>query len=78
MSTFGENFGHDGETIRKVFEYPTIGLSMTEAAELLGMPKPHFIKMDVDGIEHLILKGGIEVLDHVHGVLVEINDAFDE
>ena len=78
MSTFGENFGHDGETIRKVFEYPTIGLSMTEAAELLGIPKPDFIKMDVDGIEHLILKGGAEVLDHVCGVLVEINDDFNE
>jgi FkbM family methyltransferase len=78
MSTFGENFGHDGEIIRKIFEYPTIGLSMTEASELLGIPKPDFIKMDVDGIEHLILKGGAEVLDHVRGVLVEINDDFNE
>ena len=78
LSTFGEDFGHDGKAIKKVFEYPTIGLSMTEAAELLAIPKPDFIKMDVDGIEHLILKGGAQVLDHVRGVLVEINDAFTE
>jgi hypothetical protein len=34
--------------------------------------------MDVDGIEHLILQCGPEVLNQVCGVLVEINDDFTE
>lgn len=76
MSTFGEAYGHDGKALRKIFEFPTIGLSMTDAANLLKIPRPDYIKMDVDGIEHLILKGGMDVLEGVKGVLIEINDEF--
>jgi FkbM family methyltransferase len=76
MSTFGQTYGHDGESIRKVFEFSTIGLSMVDAVDLLKIPRPQYIKMDVDGIEHLILKGGASILSGTEGVLVEINDRF--
>lgn len=76
LSTFGQAYGHDGEVMEKVFRFPTIGISMVDAAELLKIPKPDYIKMDVDGIEHLILKGGLPVLSGVKGVLIEINDKF--
>jgi len=76
LSTFGQAYGHDGELIRKVFEFPTIGLSMVDAARLLKIPQPLYIKMDVDGIEHLILKGGMPILREVKGALIEINDKF--
>jgi FkbM family methyltransferase len=76
MSTFGQAFGHDGEPIRKVFEFSTIGLSMVDAIDLLKIPFPEYIKIDVDGIEHLILKGGVPVLKQAKSVLVEINDKF--
>jgi FkbM family methyltransferase len=78
LSTFGETFGWDGEAIRQVFEFKTIGLSMADAVQKLSIPQPDYIKMDVDGIEHLILKGGAEVLKSVKGVLIEVNDAFHE
>ncbi len=39
---------------------------------------PENIKIDVDGIEHLILKGGKKVLSQVKSVLIEINDDFKE
>lgn len=76
MSTFAQSFGHDGEPIRQVFEFSTVGLSMVDAVELLNIPYPDYIKMDVDGIEHLILQGGIPILRRVQGILVEINDKF--
>ena len=76
LSTFGQTYGHDGEAIRKVFEIPTIGLSMVDVVRFLKIPQPDYIKMDVDGIEHLILKGGMPVLLAAKGVLIEINDAF--
>jgi FkbM family methyltransferase len=76
MSTFGQTYGHDGETIQKVFEFSTIGLSMVDAVDLLKIPYPEYIKIDVDGIEHLILKGGVAILRRAKGVLVEINDRF--
>jgi FkbM family methyltransferase len=76
LSTFGESYGHDGEAIRKVFEIPTIGLSMVDAVSLLDIPRPGYIKMDVDGIEHLILKGGLPILRGIREASIEINDDF--
>jgi len=67
----GEGHGH-----LKVFEFSTIGLSMDETVEFLGIPQPDYIKMDVDGIEHLILKGGEKTLRQAKGILIEINDNF--
>jgi hypothetical protein len=34
--------------------------------------------MDVDGIEHFILRGGADVLNAVESVLLEINESFEE
>ena len=51
---------------------------MFDVVEGLRIPKPDYIKMDVDGIEHLILKGGLDVLGKIKGILIEINDNFEE
>jgi FkbM family methyltransferase len=76
LSTFGQSYGHDGAEISKVFELPTIGLSMSDAVSLLDIPRPAYIKMDVDGIEHLILKGGLAILRDIREASIEINDSF--
>ena len=76
LSTFGQAYGHDGAPLRKVFEVPTIGLSMVDAVNLLGIAQPEYIKMDVDGIEHLILAGGASILRQIKGASIEINDEF--
>jgi FkbM family methyltransferase len=78
LSTFGQTYGHDGGRMVPVFEFRTIGMSMPDAVSSLGISAPDYIKMDVDGIEHLILKGGSAILQRVKGVLVEINDQFAE
>lgn len=76
MSTFGQDYGHDGKPMEEIFTIPTIGLSMDESVRLLGIPHPDYIKMDVDGIEHLILEGGKSVLANAKSILIEINDKF--
>jgi FkbM family methyltransferase len=78
LSTFGENFGQDGKELKQMFEYQTTGLSMDNACEFLKIPQPDFLKMDVDGLEHFILRGGLKTLSLVEGVLIEINDMFIE
>lgn len=78
LSTFGQDFGWDGKPIQQVFEYQIPGLTMEDATQKLGIPQPDYIKMDVDGIEHLILKGGMSVMKNVKGILVEVNDDFHE
>lgn len=77
MSTFGQDYGHDGELMDTVFVTPLIGISMADAVGALAIPRPDYIKMDVDGIEHLILKGGKSILQNTVGVIIEINDKFD-
>ncbi|OPH11092.1 FkbM family methyltransferase [Cylindrospermopsis raciborskii] len=78
LSTFGKEFGFDGEPIKQTFEFSTLGMTMDEAVTLLKIPTPDFIKMDVDGLEHFILQGGANVLKNTKGVLIEVNDDFEE
>ncbi|XDZ72052.1 FkbM family methyltransferase [Alphaproteobacteria bacterium LSUCC0744] len=78
LSTFDKNYGFDGQELQKVFEQPVIGMSMNDAVNRLGLSCPDYIKLDVDGIEQLILSGGRDVLERVSGILVEVNDDFSE
>jgi FkbM family methyltransferase len=79
VSTFGSlAIGHDGKPMKKTFEFCTLGISMDSAVAIMNIPMPDYIKMDVDGIEHIILKGGANVLKNVKGVIIEINDDFEE
>ena len=75
---FGKDVGWDGQNIQEIFSFPTYGLSMDQAVDILGLLTPDYIKMDVDGIEHFLLRGGSRVLKKIHGILVEINDDFTE
>ena len=40
--------------------------------------KPRYLKIDVDGIEHLILAGASNLLLSIESIQVEINDNFQE
>ena len=51
--------------------------TVKDAVEKLKISKPDFIKIDVDGIEHLILSGGEEILSNIKGILIEVNDNFE-
>jgi len=78
LSTFGQTYGQDGKVLNNIFDFQTLGISMDDAMEHLKIPQPDYIKMDVDGIEHLILKGGADVLKFVKGILIEINEEFEK
>jgi len=76
LSTFGESYGDDGKPLKILFEVRMLGISMDIALSLLKIPPPTHIKIDVDGIEHLILAGGKDVLMHAEEVMIEINENF--
>jgi FkbM family methyltransferase len=79
LSTFGENFDQYGNDLGKpTFEYSFPGFSMDDAKNILNIESPDYIKIDVDGIEHLILEGGVEVLRSVKSILLEVNDSFKD
>lgn len=81
LSAFGVEHGHDGKTIKKSLYYKTLGFSI----DFLLLNKiicdyPNLIKIDVDGIEHMILAGAVKTLKHpsCKTVLIEINNSFPE
>ncbi len=78
LSTFGENYDQHGKDFNTTFEYTIAGVTADKAVELLSAPRPDYIKIDVDGIEHLILEGCENILKTTKSVLVEINDNFKE
>lgn len=78
LSTFGQDFDQHGGKLNSIFEYQTMGITMDDAVRKMNIPAPSFIKIDVDGIEHFILRGGLETLKGVESVMVEIDDGFAE
>ena len=77
LSTFGENFDQFGNDIESPkFEYSLPGVTMDDVISKLNVLLPDYIKIDVDGIEHLILEGGVEVLKSVKSILLEVNYNF--
>ncbi len=76
LSTFGKDYGQDGKSMASLFEYQICGISMDDLFNNIGITLPKYVKIDVDGIEHLILSGGMSVLNQVESILVEINDDF--
>ena len=81
LSAFGVDHDHDGKPMNKILTYQTLGLSLDFLiANNIIVERPSLIKIDVDGIEHLILAGAIETLKHptCRSVLIETNDNFLE
>ena len=78
LSTFGEKFDQDGNIFEPIFKFNIIGISIDDAINSLGLAIPNFIKMDVDGLEHIILKGGKNILKQIDGILIEVNENFTD
>jgi FkbM family methyltransferase len=81
LNAFGVNYGQDGEPLNRLFEYRVIGFSLDDMKNM-GLIKepPSLIKIDVDGIEHLILSGATRTLseDTCKSIYIEVNDGFNE
>lgn len=80
LSAFGVDFGYDGRRINNQISSNVLGFSLDWMLENKVIEIPNLVKLDVDGIEHIILKGGKKVLTHPNckSVLVEVNDSFLE
>ncbi len=81
LSSFGVPYGQDGKSFHENLSYSLLGFSLDFLAEVGLIPgNPSLIKIDVDGIEHLILKGAIKTLRNPEckSVLVEVTPKFIE
>ena len=79
MSTFGDEAGHDGGVVRSSMDYRTAGVTLDFLVDTgVVREPPSMMKIDVDGIEHLILAGAQHTLADptLRTVLIEVNDDF--
>ena len=75
-STFSEKYDEDGNSFSPVFKYKTLGMSGDDLIKKFNLEKPDYIKIDVDGIEYLILSGLSEILNNTKSILLEVTDNF--
>ena len=54
MSSLENLYNQDGIQLKQVFNYNLVSMEIRKLSELLKLKKPDHIKIDVDGIEHLI------------------------
>jgi len=80
LSAFGVAHGQDGKPLQPVMTYLTHGFTLDGLMDRGVLEPPALIKVDVDGIEHLILKGGEKTLARpdCRSVLIEVNEQFVE
>ena len=80
LNTFGEDFNFEGKNYISKNEYSILGSSIDHLINNNIMFVPDYIKIDVDGIEHLILEGGRETLKNkkIKSILIEVNENFED
>ncbi len=80
LNTFGEKFNFEGKNFESKMSYQTLGTSINYLIDNKILEVPDYIKIDVDGIEHLILEGGNKYLanEKIDSLLIEINENFKE
>ncbi len=78
LNTFQENYNFTGKSFKVENNYQILGTSINKLIGEKILELPDFIKIDVDGIEHLILKGGNNFLKDkkIKSILVEVNENF--
>lgn len=78
LHTFGEKHDHQGKKFKPEMSYNFFGTNIKNLLDNKLLDIPNYIKIDVDGTEHLILKGMGKYLQDpkIKSILVEINENF--
>ena len=79
LNTFGEDFNYEGKKLLSKNNYDIYGTNISFLLKNKILKTPNYIKIDVDGIEHLILKGSIDFFnnENIKSVLIELNENFE-
>ena len=80
LNSFGVEYNYSGNDFTPIMKYRVLGTSMNYLIENSILDVPDYIKIDVDGIEHLILQGGDRFLydKKIKSILIEVNEDFKE
>tara|TARA_B100001057_G_C22768808_1_gene918738 strand:+ start:12 stop:854 length:843 start_codon:yes stop_codon:yes gene_type:complete len=76
LSNFGTNKNWEGDVINTEFSYKTFSLNPIKFISTYNLVYPDYLKIDVDGVENIILKSFGQNIKHIKSVLIEVNDNF--
>ena len=78
LNSFGVNYSFSGKKFFSKNSYNTFGTSLDNLIKLKILKVPNYIKIDVDGIEDLIIerKKNLLLNKKIKSILIEINDKF--
>lgn len=77
---FGASLSHELQPMRAAFRQGCFATTLDALVADGVVPPPQHVKIDVDGIEHKVIRGAAKTLAHssVRSVLIEINTNLDE
>jgi FkbM family methyltransferase len=78
--TFGENVDFNLQPRKNIFQQGCFATTLDKALEDGKIQQPHYIKIDVDGIEHKVIAGMLKTLKNtkLKSVLIELNTTLTE
>ncbi len=78
--TWGEKLNFEGKIFNASNKYKIFGTSINFLLDNNILKIPNYIKIDVDGIEHLILQGASKYLSNpkIRSLSIELNENFKE
>ena len=80
MHTFGAGIDFEGKATQPKNRYKIFGTNINYLIKNNILSTPNYIKIDVDGIEHLILEGANNYLNNpeIKSMSIEINENFKD
>lgn len=78
LSTFDQTYDQTGSNLNIKKFYYSMGLKLDDLVNIYDLPKPDYVKIDVDGIEHLVLNGAEKSIAAAKSILVEVTNSFSE
>ena len=80
LNAFGVDYDYKGNKFIPETRYKILGVSINYILKNNILEVPNYIKIDVDGIEHLILKGARDYLSDkkIKSILLELDTSFSK
>ena len=70
----GSKKSQDGTEMLNFKVSSQLALSLDSLVELFSLPNPSHMKIDVDGLESVVLQGGLKTLGNSKSILIEIDE----
>lgn len=72
------NYDQNGLEINKSHYFSTFSMKLDDLCKTFNLLQPDYLKIDIDGAEHLVLEGASDVMDNLKSILIETNFNFHE